>query len=452
MNPAELGARLDRRFQVLAGGRRGKVERHQTLRAVIDWSYDLLTVEEKRLLARTTVFSGGWTLGAAEAVCAQEPIDVADVFGLTERLVARSLVIAEDLGFQTRYRLLETIRQYGEERLVEHGETADLRRRHADYYLGLTDDLVARIAGPEQVAVGRLFAAERDNLLAGLGSSIDDGDTASAFRWFEAWPMFGYQLGYVVPFPFEALLAMPGAADDPRYALALGLAAVSAATAGDRERAERRLDETIAAQQRLGSQPRVEVAIVATRGALLFADGDFLGAAEPMERAAAIHRTLGDLASTAYDLAGAAVMYASGGDAKRAMALAEEGLAMARQLGTPSVIGMNLNALASAIAEQEPRRAQALLRESIDARRQCAAWLREHQRAVPGDARVGPRARLGTRTRDRRTRSSTASLGRRPPTARWCHEHRGSRDCRASPGLGSRHPGLRPAHRARRRR
>ena len=100
MNPHDLAARLDRRFQLLAGGRRGKVQRHQTLRAVIDWSYDLLSEAERRLLARATVFSGGWTLEAAEAVCPGGPVEAADVFELTERLVARSLVVAEDRGFR----------------------------------------------------------------------------------------------------------------------------------------------------------------------------------------------------------------------------------------------------------------------------------------------------------------------------------------------------------------
>ena len=117
MTPAELARRLDRRFAVLAGGRRGAVERHQTLRAAIDWSFELLTEPEQALLGRLAVFAGGCTLQAAETVCSGEGIDPGAVFELLASLVARSLVVAGESGPQSRYRLLETIRQYGEERL-----------------------------------------------------------------------------------------------------------------------------------------------------------------------------------------------------------------------------------------------------------------------------------------------------------------------------------------------
>ena len=118
LNPAELLRRLDRRFQVLAGGRRGAVARHATLRAAIDWSYELLSVAEQQLLARMAVFTGGCTLEAIEEVCTGDPVEREEVVDLVTALVARSLVIAEDTRLGTRYRLLETIRQYGEERLA----------------------------------------------------------------------------------------------------------------------------------------------------------------------------------------------------------------------------------------------------------------------------------------------------------------------------------------------
>jgi predicted ATPase/class 3 adenylate cyclase len=130
MTPAELARRLQRSFAVLAAGRRGAVAHHQTLRATIDWSYRLLTVPEQQLLGRLSVFAGGCTLEAAEAVCAGEGIDPDMVFELLANLVARSLVVAEEHGLESRYRLLETIRQYGGERLSELGETERWRARH----------------------------------------------------------------------------------------------------------------------------------------------------------------------------------------------------------------------------------------------------------------------------------------------------------------------------------
>ncbi len=122
MTPAELARRLERSFAVLGAGRRGTLPHHQTLRATIDWSYQLLAEPEQRLLARLAVFAGGCTLEAAETVCGGEGIDPDTVFELLARLVARSLVVTEEHGPETRYRLLETIRQYGEERLDEAGE------------------------------------------------------------------------------------------------------------------------------------------------------------------------------------------------------------------------------------------------------------------------------------------------------------------------------------------
>ena len=128
MSPAELASALDHRFDLLAGGRRRAVKRQQTLKATIDWSYDLLDESQQRLLARLAVFAGGCTREAAEAVCAGGPIEPRVVLGLLTDLVARSLVVTERGGVETRYRLLETIREYGEERLAEHGETDTFAR------------------------------------------------------------------------------------------------------------------------------------------------------------------------------------------------------------------------------------------------------------------------------------------------------------------------------------
>ena len=151
MTPAELARRLEQSFAVLAAGRRGAVEHHQTLRATIDWSFQLLAEPEQRLLARLAVFAGGCTLEAAEAVCGGEGIDPDTVFELLASLVARSLVVAGEHGPQTRYRLLETIRQYGEERLNEVGETERWPARHAGYYA----DLLRQVRDRTRRAAGR---------------------------------------------------------------------------------------------------------------------------------------------------------------------------------------------------------------------------------------------------------------------------------------------------------
>jgi predicted ATPase/class 3 adenylate cyclase len=182
MTPAELARRLDRSFAVLAGARRGAVDRHQTLRAAIDWSFELLTEPEQALLCRLAVFAGGCTLEAAEKVCGGDGIEPGTVFDLLASLVARSLVVADEYGPQSRYRLLETIRQYGEERLEGGGQAERWRARHAGYYADLLSGVRdhARDSQDEVFWAVRL-SAEQDNLLAAWSWAIKTGHVDTAF-------------------------------------------------------------------------------------------------------------------------------------------------------------------------------------------------------------------------------------------------------------------------------
>jgi predicted ATPase len=174
--------RLERRFHVLSGGRRGAVERHATLRAAIDWSFDLLSGAEQRLLARIAVFSGGCTLGAIEEICSGDPVESEDVPDLVTSLVARSLVVAEDRGLGTRYRLLETIRQYAEERLAETDETDTLLMRHALFYADLSVTAGENSYGPDQIASAKQVSLERDNIRVAFTTALDVRDAALAVR------------------------------------------------------------------------------------------------------------------------------------------------------------------------------------------------------------------------------------------------------------------------------
>jgi predicted ATPase len=127
LSPHAILARLEARLELLTGGALSSPARHRTLRAAIDWSYDLLEPRERALFRRLAVFAGGCTLEAAEAVCAGDGVEAGEVLELLTRLVDRSLVVAEPSDRATRYRLLETIREYGEQVLRESGEEASLR-------------------------------------------------------------------------------------------------------------------------------------------------------------------------------------------------------------------------------------------------------------------------------------------------------------------------------------
>src|SRR5262249_28152972 len=135
----QVAARLDHRFQLLTGGSRTALPRHQTLRATMDWSYNLLGGVERRLLSQLAVFEGGWTLEAAEQICGGPVLDA------LSDLVDKSLVL-----FDGRYRMLETVRQYARERLLAGGEQGGLRDRHLAYYVGLAEETAPHIFGGEQ--------------------------------------------------------------------------------------------------------------------------------------------------------------------------------------------------------------------------------------------------------------------------------------------------------------
>jgi len=170
----QIAKRLDDRFRLLTGGSRTALERHQTLRAAVDWSYNLLSPEEQVLFRRLAVFLGGWTLELAESVCGDESesgtIRSDDVLYLLEQLINKSLVITQEGHGESRYRMLETIRQYANEKLVESGESDVLRDRHLNYFLNL-----AEIAEPY------LFRFEQLEWLSRL--DIDYENLRSALEW-----------------------------------------------------------------------------------------------------------------------------------------------------------------------------------------------------------------------------------------------------------------------------
>jgi predicted ATPase/DNA-binding CsgD family transcriptional regulator len=179
LSPEQIAARLIDRFAVLATGSRTAPIRHQTLRATIQWSYDLLIPTEQRLFERLAVFAGGWTLEAAEAVGSGDGIAPAAVLDLLTGLVDKSLVQAEpQADGTTRYRLLETVRQYAEEKLVDSGDAAAVRDRHRDWYLALAEDAVGGLSGPDQLTWLECLEAEHDNLRAALAWCQADPDGA----------------------------------------------------------------------------------------------------------------------------------------------------------------------------------------------------------------------------------------------------------------------------------
>jgi non-specific serine/threonine protein kinase len=181
----QLAARLDQRFRLLTGGSRAALPRQQTLRATLDWSYDLLSEAERCLLTRLAVFAGGWSLEAAEAVCAGEPLDRTDLVDLLLRLVRKSLVVAEeDPGGIERYRLLETVRQYARERLVAAGEAEAIHQQHANHFLAYVE-----AQDPEQLLRTRTLQTQQARMLLTERPLLDhlereQDNLRAALRWW----------------------------------------------------------------------------------------------------------------------------------------------------------------------------------------------------------------------------------------------------------------------------
>jgi predicted ATPase/class 3 adenylate cyclase len=366
MTPAELARRLERSFAVLAGGRRGAVAHHQTLRAAIDWSFELLAEPEQALLGRLAVFAGGCTLEAAEAVGGGDGIDPDAVFDLLAGLVARSLVVAEEHGPQTRYRLLETIRQYGEEHLDRAGETGRWRTRHAGYYAGLLTRVREDAHHPQdEVFWAVRLTAEQDNLLAAWSWAIDTSNVDTAFSILAGFAPCEVWSSYPLLLAGETALELPGATEHPGYPLATAVTAVFASIRGDVTGAEDLSGRATEANARMDTPDwRVEEAVCAARSNLANATGAFGDSARLAEQAAGLARASGDLADASLELAIAAAYHVLVDDTPGAVPLANEALALARQIGAPALIATSLLAVGLAVAGTDPGKARACLRES----------------------------------------------------------------------------------------
>jgi predicted ATPase/class 3 adenylate cyclase len=336
----QLAARLDDRFRLLTGGSRTALPRQQTLRALIDWSYDLLSEAEKTLFRRLSVFSGGWTLAAAEAICSdtdqrrmtndelpmipdrraeaqeleEEILSTSLVVGRSSlvvltQLVDKSLVLCEESHDGPRYRLLETIRQYCRDRLIETGEPEPLRQRHRDYYLNLAEQAYNSLAAGDRVWMTRI-ETEYDNLRAALSWSEeveDSGETGLRMTVALLWFWFGrghYSEGS--------------------------------------EWLERALKHGAKAREDLRARALNGL------GAMAHGVGDYARAAELHEQALAIYRKTADRRGISFSLAGLGAQHVCLCQFEQATTILEEALAIVREVGDRWCMGLILLNLAEA--------------------------------------------------------------------------------------------------------
>jgi len=253
MSAAELAARLPERFRVLAGSRRATDPRHRTLRDLVQWSYDLLTPIEQHLFDRLSVFAGSFVLERAEQVCAGDGIDARDVAGLLGVLVDKSMLVMQRSGSRVRYRQLETLREFGREQLVASPEYAAVRAAHAAEHAELADDAARGFGGPDEAAWMVEVDASFDDLREAHGAAVAAGDVDQALRIVvglreHAWRRIRYELLTWA----DASVVMPGAAEHPKFPVALAVVGYGRFVRGDLTGAIEAAEDAMAVAGQLG--------------------------------------------------------------------------------------------------------------------------------------------------------------------------------------------------------
>lgn len=340
-SPEEIASHLDDRFRLLTGGSRTALERHQTLRALIDWSYDLLSEEERRLFRHLSVFSGGWTFEAAEAVCSELAI-----LDLLTQLVKKSLVMVDaDAGADgTRYRLPETIRQYARDKLFESGEAEQVRDRHLASFTRFAERAEPQIRSADQLAWLDRVETEHDNARTALAWSLESNKSESALRLAGALCQFWSVRGY----------------------LSEGEKWVSEALELDRREQGRR-------KELGGAEYTPSLTELARRAKALYAAGflrtwaimDLDTSRTLLEGSLNLWREIGDKWWMALVLNDLGLVTHFGGDSLKARAQLEEAVALARQAEDKWVLAVALSDLGRVLADIDVRAAQPIGEEAV---------------------------------------------------------------------------------------
>ena len=364
----EINRRLDHRFRLLTGGSRTAIPRQQTLRSLIDWSYDLLHDPEKLLLQSLSVFSGGWTLEAAERICAGDHAENGEVLELMTSLIDKSLVAVDQSDGRDRYRLLETVRQYARERLLESGGAEAIRERHRDFFLELVEEGDGKLLGAEQADWLRRLDEEHDNLRSALEWSHGASRAQEDLRLCRAMHRFWFTRGHVAEGRrWCARILAKGAPVPPtlEYTKTLNAAGSLAFHETDYPAARKLLEQSLALSRVLDDRRSVAL-VLNNLGAVAFEQGDHPAARGLYEQSLALLRELGDRHVAAGVLGNLADVARECGDLDAARALSEESVALSRVLGDQGRIADALNTLASIACDRgDLDTASALAQESL---------------------------------------------------------------------------------------
>ena len=346
----QISARLDNRFRLLTGGSRTALPRHQTLGALIDWSYGLLPEAERALLGRLSVFAGGWTLEAAEAICIGDGIEPDEILDLMIQLVNKSLVNSDRAhSAEARYHLLETIRQYARDKLLEHGGGERVRDQHLEFFLRLAETAEPGLRGPDQVTLLDMLEDELDNLRAALEWALECNSSTSASETKQ-----GIEKGLRLASALMWLWHLRGYGSEGIEWLDRALTSQKGAAGGE-------------------PLPGTRAKALQMLGLLRMFKSNPEGALPSLEESLKLYKELGPEGrqGMAYALWGLGTAATYQGNTTRAKALSEESLTIFRELGDKFGITESLNTLGDiALTEGDYEQARKLWEDSLSLKRE----------------------------------------------------------------------------------
>jgi non-specific serine/threonine protein kinase len=363
---------LNDRFHLLTSGSRTALPRHQTLRAAIDWSYDLLSDNEPDLFRRLAVFAGGWTLEEAQAVCSGAAIEVADVLDLLTHLVGKSLVGMQEQNGEARYQMPETIREYALEKLLELNEAEQVRNRHLDFFMQLAEQSEPELQGAEQAIWLERLEMEHDNLRVALDWSLTGGKLEAGLRLVGAlwlfWDVHGYHHEGRV-WSNRMLVKCHGSSSAPSASARAKLLYVTGhlrQRQGDLERAREHYTASLDIYRQLKDEGQVAM-LLRGLGELAQDEGDLTGAKNFYDQSVSLFRRLGDIKGSSIALGHLGIVAILEGDYEQAAALCTETLAFGRARGDSRTTAIALTTLGFVSwAKGKPTQAATQFAEALD--------------------------------------------------------------------------------------
>jgi predicted ATPase/class 3 adenylate cyclase len=330
----QIAARLNEGISVLGAGSRTALPRQQTLRAAIDWSYELLDAHEQLLFERLAAFSGGFSLEAVESICIGQPIESDHVLDMVGRLLSKSLIQSEVQSGEAMYRLLEPLRQYAGERLEQRGQADAVRDRHTKYFATLAESTALAFFGPDLRVMQARLEHNHDNLRAALRDLYRRADLEPGLRMAGALARFWLMHGYLSEGRdwLERMLARPGS-ETPTFGRAMALTGAGLLTESqDHELSSTQLEEAVNLWRELRNPTQLALTLQILAGPLI-RSGDMARARRANEESIELARATGDRTIEAMGLASLGRLLADADETVAAREMLNHGLTLAHQTG-----------------------------------------------------------------------------------------------------------------------